>query len=305
VSIEGDSVTEQRIVSVGGIRFAVRAANDELGGPCVVFLHGILGTVNFWPELLPQDLKNSLRHCSISLPHHLPAESQKRTAAFDLQQLPEMLLTVIEEQISDQPVSLVGWSTGAFAALQLAAAFPQRFQSVLGFAGFSIGKWRGLLGQLQQLASGGSVSQLLARVSLRFLQSSSRLSMLANQTAANERHAFARDSNARYLLENEHKDFRKYNPSDICEFMGAIRRFDMTPELSKIECPVTLVAGQQDSIIRYEHAEQLASSIPSSRLITLPNTGHTFFTDPERRYEQILREWIADNGYASSRSFAA
>lgn len=298
-------MTKQQIVTVEGYRFAVRTANENMNGPCVIFLHGILGTVDFWPELLSDDLLQSFPHASISLPYHLPAEGNQAPFKLDLHQLPKLLLRVIDEHVTKGPLALIGWSTGAFAELLLAATNPERTRSVLGFAGFAQGRWRGLLGQLQKLAAGGRMPKLLAQLSLRVLQSSRAAFMLANRTAANEPNAFAQGSIARDLLMDQHEQFRKFNAAQICELIGAIRNFDISPQMSAINCPVTLVAGQQDAIIRYEHGKQLAALIPTSRFIALPNTGHTFFTDPECEYETIIRDWLIEQELWNTHQFAA
>ncbi len=53
-------------------------------------------------------------------------------------------------------------------------------------------------------------------------------------------------------------------------------------ELASIKAPVLIIDGDQEELIRRDHAKEIAMAIPNSKLIMLPNVGHyATFQRPE------------------------
>jgi 3-oxoadipate enol-lactonase len=53
----------------------------------------------------------------------------------------------------------------------------------------------------------------------------------------------------------------------------------VAPRLAKIDCPVLVVAGAEDSLIPKRNAEALARRLPDAELELLPDTGHALFAE--------------------------
>jgi pimeloyl-ACP methyl ester carboxylesterase len=62
----------------------------------------------------------------------------------------DLLAEAIRQLVGDRPVTLVGHSTGGFAALGLAANRPDMARRVVSIAGFGHGRWTGALGFCQR-----------------------------------------------------------------------------------------------------------------------------------------------------------
>ena len=54
----------------------------------------------------------------------------------------------------------------------------------------------------------------------------------------------------------------------------AARSHDTYESLSKITAPTLIITGDSDEIVPPENSKILASHIPNSELVVLPNTGH-------------------------------
>ena len=59
----------------------------------------------------------------------------------------EILAAVIRRLSPTQRIALMGYSTGGFAPLNLAACVPELVASVVAVSGFSEGRWHGVLGR--------------------------------------------------------------------------------------------------------------------------------------------------------------
>jgi len=66
----------------------------------------------------------------------------------------------------------------------------------------------------------------------------------------------------------------EFSTVGIIRHEKAARSHDTYENLSKITAPTLIIAGDSDQIIPHENSKILASHIPNSKLVILPNTGH-------------------------------
>jgi len=55
---------------------------------------------------------------------------------------------------------------------------------------------------------------------------------------------------------------------------GMAQRADFTAELSRIRCPVLLIAGENDVVTPVAEMQNIAQTIPNAEFNTIPNAGH-------------------------------
>ncbi|HEY5829944.1 MAG TPA: alpha/beta hydrolase [Hyphomicrobiaceae bacterium] len=63
-------------------------------------------------------------------------------------------------------------------------------------------------------------------------------------------------------------------------------------DLAKISVPTAIVLGDRDEAIRCGHTKRLASAIPGSRLMILPNVGHFAMRQDPASYNQAIRSFL-------------
>lgn len=69
-----------------------------------------------------------------------------------------------------------------------------------------------------------------------------------------------------------------------------------TRQLNSISVPVQVIAGQHD-VIRQEHTEYIARSIPGSRLVIVPDEDHSSYVINNPVLYKILRPFLAESGF--------
>ena len=152
-------VTE-RFVDIEGHRLACLAVNEHLaqpGEPAVVFIHGVLASVNFWRAALPADYRDNRPWYALSLPAHSPSTVP---ADFHPDQVDDdwfyrIMNGALEQLLQGRKAIVVGHSTGGFVALNLAIQHSPLLAGLVSIAGFHSGQWGGVEGLLVKLAAQG------------------------------------------------------------------------------------------------------------------------------------------------------
>jgi len=73
-----------------------------------------------------------------------------------------------------------------------------------------------------------------------------------------------------------------------------------TEELGKIQCPVLVMAGDDD-VIKHNHTAELFESIPLGQLAVVPATSHKFIKERPALAQLIIREFLEDLSYPITR----
>jgi proline iminopeptidase len=75
---------------------------------------------------------------------------------------------------------------------------------------------------------------------------------------------------------------------------GEKQGLDLRPGLARAQCPVLVLAGEEDPVCTLDDARDIAAALPAawSRLVSFPGVGHgAWRDDPEAAYP-VLREFI-------------
>lgn len=278
--------------TISGQEIAVGHGNDPGSGPPVVFVHGILGSVEFWTPALSVPFRESRRWYSVGLPGHWPGRLPA-DAPFSLDVMGDVLSEALRRTIGDEPAHLVGWSTGGFAALLLAARHPELVRSVLSIDGFATGRWHGLLGAMQKTARAGAIGRGTTGLALRAARSSRTLwNRITKRLMTRERET---SHPAQRIAATLLRDVRRHRPAELVRVMAAVREFDIRGELGGITAPTRIAAGENDPCVRPEHTRDLAARIPGADLKLWPGIGHMVFTERLDLFRRTLEDWLERN----------
>lgn len=287
------SDTNLRILEVNGHQIACLAGNPRGAGPPLVFLHGIIGSVYFWPPLLTSPVVKNRRWYSVGLPGHDPGRFPRdhRRADITPEMFADVLAAAIRELEPHQPVGLVGYSTGGFAALNLAARAPELVAAVLSISGFAVGRWHSLLGNSQSLARHGLIGRQLFKAGFSVVAANSWLFkklLLANARTKVERSS----ADVRQLLDVAAADAKRHNRNSLANLFAQIRGFDIRPSLANIRAPTIIAGGDRDPIIPVASTRELAAAVPQAELVELAGVGHLFFVECRDEFERLFEDWI-------------
>ncbi|BAY08509.1 alpha/beta fold hydrolase [Calothrix sp. NIES-2098] len=279
-------------IEVGEHRLTALGANQNQPGIPIIFLHGITLSANFWIANLPAIIRDNLPWYSLSLPGHYPDFYQPELLTADM--LADILMSAIHKLVGKQPVALVGYSTGGFAALNLAANFPEQIKGVFCISGFSQAQWQGFLGWLQRLTHNGAMGKLVCKILCKALMLNQTSYKLGCSMNAGDRAAYWNAPTLQTTVDAVYPDVIKHNLNNIVDLFEWFANMDISSLLPKIQAPTLILSGDRDPIIPLAHAKFLASQIPDAELIVLQGMGHLFFAERSLAYQNLLTSWIIE-----------
>lgn len=162
-----------------------------------------------------------------------------------------------------RPFVLVGWSTGALAALALAARSPSRLAGLVLVAATAV--WRvpeDALDALHDVVRG-------------------RRAQIFDQTL------FAPGTSLD-LMREAWMEQVKTDPRVLYGDLLAAQRFDARPMLASIRVPTLVVRGEGDRLTTAADAEALTAGLPNGRLATVPDAGHMPWLEQTERVHALL-----------------
>jgi pimeloyl-ACP methyl ester carboxylesterase len=221
-------------------------------GPPVVFLHGGLGSCNYWGHQV-QALAETFTVIAMDTRGHgrSPVTSDKfgfSTFADDV----AGLLAVL----GIPNASIVGWSDGAITGLQLAMTRPKLVSKLFAFGANST---------TGGLKPGGSRSPVFASYAARCKNEYAQLSPDPQRWPQ--------------LLKGLGAMWHR-EPN----FTSA--------KLATITSPTAISDGEHDEIIRREDTERMARAIPGARLVILPGVSHFAMLQKPAEFNRSLVEFL-------------
>ncbi|TAM86131.1 MAG: alpha/beta fold hydrolase [Candidimonas sp.] len=255
----------ERLVSTGhGDVNVVRwAADVPRPATTVVLLHGIFGDASTWSGLA----SNLRRTGSDVLAIDLPCHGKTGSSVTELSVVVDCLTEVIEKSCA-APIVLVGHSFGGALVARIAASAPR-----LAIRALVLVAPVGLGTEIQQAFLDGvlhaSTSEALARELRKLTASGASLS-------------------AAYLEELRLALRERARPlGELCAEISCcgVQQIDITPDLQRVICPVTLIQGRADEIIPWAHA----LNAPAHVAIHLPRqAGHMPQWDTAKLVEDVI-----------------
>lgn len=268
--------------------------NPEAPGTPIILLHGICSSVYYWTDdLIAPFLKQGPCY-ALSLPGHFPAAFSPKFNKDELtaETITRLLCYAIRDLVGAKQVILVGFSTGGFAALSIAAHVPEMVKSVISISGFAHGRWIGLLGRSQALTRlgwpGNSIFKFGLKLSLR-IRSMHRAS-LRFFTANHRRflsYPYLERSINHYLPHAQHLDSEA-----MAKYFSIMPKIDISPYLSQITAPTLIISGDSDPIVPPSQSRLIADKISRSSLTILKGAGHFPFFERPGEFHRTVNRWL-------------
>jgi pimeloyl-ACP methyl ester carboxylesterase len=287
-------MAEYRELDIKTHNIVAASFNEGKGGIPFFFIHGITASINFWESIQLSAICERFRWYSLSLPGHYPANSNPELLfqSLNADMLAEVLIESIKKLVGKQPVILVGHSTGAFAALNIAARYPDMVFGVISISGFAHGKWNGALGLLQRMARFGPLGPLLFRISLRTLVTSRFFYRMAAGLYAKDQKALYSYPEFETIFNIIYSDANKLDPNFIFPYFNYLPDIDITQMLPLISAPTLTIAGTLDPIVPPDQSQTIAEKVPNCELNLLEGAGHLPMFERAKEYNTIIEKWI-------------
>lgn len=245
-------------------------------GPTLLLLHGLGCSWQWWLEMVPM-LAREHRVIAVDLPGFGRSEALEKPALMDTHAETMFALT---DQLDLGPLIVGGHSMGGLITLAMANARPERVRGVVlinaggvPMTGLRLAIVVGVLRASQRLLAWNPITQLLV----------------------------GRSGVRRLLLRGALRDPASMRPEMAAEvvplmaspgFLDAITAASEAVKASRPEdvtCPVLLIWGAQDPIVRLASAREMQERLPDGRLEVIPGIGHTPMVEaPELTCRHLL-----------------
>ena len=286
-------VVRQQFIDIDDYRLAALCANEDTLDTPIILLHGVILSHTFWTPVLPPSIRSRRRWYSLTLPGHFPAAMPVRSEqVLTSKMLADLMEAAIEELVGEEPVILVGYSMGGFAALNVAAHYPERVRSIASICGCAHGRLSGLLGLMQLLARGGEASQFLFRKILQLSTFNRALFGMVLSWYAHDPISARTSALTREMVQAVYPYVLKHDLFALQRIFADLRDLDIRDKLGEIPCPVFLMGGAEDPSIRPSQQLEMNRLLPDAELHLLENVGHLPFLERTPVYYRLLNDWL-------------
>lgn len=221
----------------------------------ILLLHGALGAASQFDALAALLPEYPTVH-AIHLPGH---GSNLPDKPFSLQMFSNAVLQYLNEQNIDS-ASIFGYSMGGYAALHLASANPDRVTGILTY---------------------GTKLDWTPEIAMRMT------GMVNAEKIETKAPALAE------YLNRLHADWKQLC-SRTSDFMTALGNGVALQEsdFQKIQCPVTIVRGEADTVVTEEESRHVASTIPNGNFISLPEGLHHYEKVSPEIFSKLILQFL-------------
>ena len=113
--------------------------------------------------------------------------------------------------------------------------------------------------------------------------------------------AYIRDSSPTDLQNDQGADYLRLSPDPayLPVIVDKLRTLwltepNFTPEeLAAIRVPTLIIDGQNEEVVRPDHAAEIAAAIPGAELVLLPNVGHYGLWQQPAEWNRVVLDFLA------------
>jgi pimeloyl-ACP methyl ester carboxylesterase len=187
---------------------------------------------------------------------------------FELADLARDLAEFLDWHCLESP-AVMGVSFGGVVALEFAARFPHRLESLV-LQGTGARFQQGLLHRV----AGTVLSRFLLPADNPFINQFFHLLFGGRQTGP--------------VFEFVTRQCWQTDQSVMAYRYRLVEQFDMTGRLGRVRVPALALAGERDLLVPDDSLRELCLGMPDCRLVRLPGAGHlAFVTQPDRVAEEV------------------
>jgi len=283
---------ETRVVTDDGAEISAIASRpvDRSGdGTLFVLAHGWTNDRRVWAPVARRLVDSG--HHVVCYDHRGHGESSVGSSGVTLEALASDMLRVLEH-LDARDAIVVGHSMGGMTAQALATLHPDKVRQRVS-----------AIVLVATACDGVSPHPLVERVGSRVISHRhlDRAMRASNIGPFLVRRALGRDA-CRSHLDSMREMFTATSPEVRSGFLQALMTMNLADALPKVDVPVTVVAGERDRLLPRHHSHRIASLVPGSRLIEIPDAGHMLHIEAPDLIASLLHEAVLQRRPPSTQS---
>jgi pimeloyl-ACP methyl ester carboxylesterase len=246
-------------VTLNGTKYYYYAGKSggKSGGPALVFLHGAGGNHRHWLQQAAR-LSQRCQTLALDLPGHGLSRGRARSQIEDYTDF----VHSFTRQVLDRPFVLAGHSMGGAIAMDFALRYPEQLTGLILVT--TGARLRVAPAMLEAFGSGRRTTRL---IDLAY----------HGQTAPE-------------LLSLARQEMENTDPAIYFADFTACDKFNLMPELGKIQTPTLVVGAGEDRLTPAKYSVFLAEGIPGAHVEIIPSAGHMVMLEkPDQLNEAIIK----------------
>ncbi len=281
-------------MQIDGHKLVALSFNPDTPGSPIILLHGITGSVGFWTPDQRSVFESHGPCYALSLPGHFPAAFPPgfRQESLTAEMMAHVLTAGIRELVGNQPVILVGYSTGGFAVLAVAALAPAVPRCAISISGFASGQWTGALGRFQRWVRRGSIGRLLFKLIYRSCRWPRAWFRASLRIHAADPHRFLAYPHLDAIVDGSLSNFRQLDLDAMAQYFAVMPDIDIEPLLTRITAPTLVLAGTNDPTVPPAQSHLIAENVPHAELAMLEEVGHVPMCEDHLAFRQVVGDWL-------------
>ncbi len=251
----------------------VHVYDSEKGEKTIVLLHGYLETLYIWEEFVSL-IDKEFRVITMDLPGH--GLTGTGSAVNSLGYSAETVLKVMDRCGVEKAV-IAGHSMGGYIALEFAARFPSRLDSLI---------------LMHSLPWADTVQKSEERRAEIGIIEAGKLSAIVKKAVVK---CYADDNVTRFKrkIEETVEIAETHEPQGIiASIKGMMTRTDNESVIKELKVPLLMFFGEKDNYINLEKAHNAASLLPGATIVFLKNSGHNGFIEEPEVVSELLINFI-------------
>lgn len=266
--------------------------NEEAPGTPIILLHGLLCSIYFWyPKHL--SIFGNRPIYSIALPGHYPSPALMAGERITPDTLVTAVMAQIDALIGNRGFVLVGHSTGAHAALLVAASRPDRVEGVVSIGGSLCGKEEGgIYGAFQWLGKFGTLGQYLIAFGLKFNALSVGIHKVFMRDVVAEPKKFFEDPDAHDYVDYYFPAQKAISGLSMARYFSDLVDLDLRPYMPKVAAPALVLSGNQDPYVSISRTEELSAALPDSDMALIDRSGHLPMFENWPKYQSAITSFM-------------
>ncbi len=249
-------------------------------GDCLILIHGFSDNLSMWYNQIPEFSK---RYRILSLDVRGHGKTEAPEGEFSMNLFAKDVRALLNG-LHIEKACVLGYSMGGRIALQFALDYPEMVTGLV-FAN------SGITGKDYQMPEEQMREMMERRQQMMEMFKTANMETIADTMAERSMSPGIRDANP--ALFKKYKEIKmKNSPKYYTPIMQAMMTAAADPpDLSRIKCPVLIIAGEQDGFMSLDIAEYMKKTIRQASLKVFP-TGHASALEAPNDFNQAVLDFM-------------